>query len=82
MNKFVKGVVLVSVVVFGIVVLVGCGKFNSDLVFSKVIIVNMYMFGDKLKNYDVMIKWVNKEIYKIYKNINLKMNFIGWGDYE
>ena len=42
----------------------------------------MYMPGDKPKNYDAMIKRANKEIHKTYKNINLKMNFIGWGDYE
>lgn len=82
MNKFVKGAALVSAVAFGTVALAGCGKSNSDSASSKATTVNMYMPGDKPKNYDAMIKRANKEIHKTYKNINLKMNFIGWGDYE
>jgi putative aldouronate transport system substrate-binding protein len=43
--------------------------------------ISMYMPGDKNKNYDEVIKSVNKEIQKKYPKIQLDMKFIGWGDY-
>jgi len=82
MNKFVKGAAVVSAVALGTIALAGCGKSSSDSSSGNATTVNMYMPGDKPKNYDAMLKRANKEIHKTYKNINVKMNFIGWGDYS
>jgi len=80
MNKLIKGAAVVSIAALGTIALAGCGKSGSDSA-SKMTTVNMYMPGDKPKNYSAMIKKANKEIHKTYKDINVKMNFIGWGDY-
>ncbi|WP_318767556.1 ABC transporter substrate-binding protein [Lactiplantibacillus carotarum] len=81
MNKLLKGAAVVSIAALGTIALAGCGKSDSSSS-SKMTTVSMYMPGDKPKNYDAMIKKANTEIHKTYKNINVKMNFIGWGDYE
>lgn len=82
MNKLIKGATVVSLAALGTIALAGCGKSSSSSSSSsKATTVNMYMPGDKPKNYDALIKKANTEIHKTYKNINLKMNFIGWGDY-
>lgn len=81
MNKLVKGAAVVSIAALGTIALAGCGKSGSSSS-GNTTTVSMYMPGDKPKNYDEMIKKANKQVHKTYKNINIKMNFIGWGDYE
>lgn len=81
MNKWLKGLTLASVAAASTVALVGCGNKSGDKNASGNTEVSMYMPGDKPKNYDAMIKKANDEIHKTYKNIDLKMDFIGWGDY-
>ncbi|MFC6180967.1 ABC transporter substrate-binding protein [Lactiplantibacillus daowaiensis] len=81
MNKFVKSAAVIGLAAFSTMALAGCGKGSSSSSAGSKTTVNMYMPGEKPKNYDAMIKKANTEIHKTYKNINLKMNFIGWGDY-
>ncbi len=80
MNKWFKSAALVGVLGASTLALAACGSKGSNSSSGKTT-VSMYMPGDKPKNYTEMINKANKEIHKTYKNIDLKMTFIGWGDY-
>ncbi|ASN59205.1 ABC transporter substrate-binding protein [Latilactobacillus curvatus] len=82
MKKWVRNLTMVGMVALSATVLAACGKSDKSASDDGKTTVSMYMPGDKPKNYTAIINKANKEIHKTYKDINLKMTFIGWGDYE
>ena len=81
MKKWIKNLTVAGVATMSLLALSACGNSKKAESSSKTT-VSMYMPGDKPKNYTAMINKANKEIHKTYKDIDLKMNFIGWGDYQ
>ncbi|WP_179394157.1 ABC transporter substrate-binding protein [Lacticaseibacillus absianus] len=81
MNKWFKGLALAGVASASVLALAACSNSSSGSGDGATTTVSMYMPGDKPKNYDALIKKANAEIHKTYKNIDVKMTFIGWGDY-
>lgn len=84
MKKWFKVALLTSTVAAAGIALAACGSNSkSDSGSSNGnTVVSMYMPGDKPKNYDDLIKKANDTIHKTYPKIDIKMNFIGWGDYD
>lgn len=82
MKKWVRNITMLGMVALSATVLAACGKSSDSAEDNGKTTVSMYMPGDKPKNYAQIISKANKQIHKTYKDIDLKMNFIGWGDYE
>lgn len=80
MKKWIKNLTIASVAAMSLLALSACGNSKKAEGGNKTT-VSMYMPGDKPKNYTAIINKANKEIHKTYKDIDLQMNFIGWGDY-
>ncbi|WP_125768599.1 ABC transporter substrate-binding protein [Lapidilactobacillus wuchangensis] len=81
MKKWIRNLTFVGMAAMSMLALAACGSKSNSSSSAKTT-VSMTMPGDKPKNYTEIINKANKEIHKTYKDIDLKMNFIGWGDYE
>lgn len=81
MNKWFKRFAVAGVATASMLALAACGSKSSGSGSSSKTTVTMTMPGDKPKNYAAMIKKVNNQLHKTYKNIDVSMTFIGWGDY-
>lgn len=82
MKKWIKNLTVAGVAALSLLALSACGNSSKASDAGGKTTVSMYMPGDKPKNYTALINQANKEIHKTYKDIDLQMNFIGWGDYQ
>lgn len=78
-----KKVFIASTILLSSLFLASCGNKKGDAKSGDgKQVITMYRPGNKLKNYDDVMKTVNKEIQKKYPNLELEIKFISWGDYS